>query len=159
MTDFTPEEVLAAISDGDTSPGASGITKLILRLITSDIYRDKGSPNHTLHYLTSFLNAFKRSEISCQYSLVGLLVLIPKPGKHSSLRYRDRRPLTMINDIPKVAHSIMASRLRAILSTHELLHPANRAYLTGASTYECNRILIDRLEYSNQYLLFLAGIF
>ena len=65
----------------------------------------------------------------------------------------------MINEIPKIAHSILALRLREILTNHSLLHPANQAYLTGASTYECNRILIDRLEQSNMYSQFLAGIF
>ena len=159
MSDFSTDEVLAAIADGDTSPGASGITKLALRLITSSEYRDKGSPNVTLSYLTSFLNSFLRSEISCDYSSVGLLVLIPKPGKRFSQRYRDKRPLTMINEIPKIAHSILATRLRTILTEHELLHPANRAYLNGASTYECNRILIDRIEYCIANNLPLAGIF
>lgn len=158
MSDFSASEVLEAIT-GDTSPGASGITKLILQIATTETYRENGSPNVTLKYLTRFLNAFLRSRISCQYSSVGLLVLIPKPGKRFSMKYGDKRPLTMINEIPKIAHSILATRLRNILTKHNLLHPANRAYLTGASTYDCNRILVDRLEHSHAYMSFLAGVF
>jgi len=146
MSDFTPAEVLEAVSEKDTSPGASGITRLVLHLIMSPQYRDKASPNVTLEYITSLLNAFLRSEISCEYTSIGLLVLIPKPGKHCSLRYRDKRPLTMINELPKIAHSILGKRICVILTEYALLHPANRAYLRGASTYDCNRLLIDRIE-------------
>ena len=152
-------EVSEAISDKDTSLGASGITKLILRLMTDWSYRLDGSPNVALSFLTRFLNSFLRSGISCEYSSVGLLVLIPKPGKRFSLRYKDKRPLTMINELPKIAHSILGLRLRGIIAKHGLLHPANQAYLAGSSTYECNRILIDRLEFCHKYGLFLMGIF
>ena len=129
MSAFTPTEVLEAVSEKDISPGASGITRLVLRLIMSPQYRDKASPNVTLEYITSLLNGFLRSEISCEYTSVGLLVLIPKPGKHFSLRYRDKRPLTMINELPKIAHSILGRRICVILTEYALLHPANRAYL------------------------------
>jgi len=159
MRDIEPHEVLDVISEGDKSPGASGITRLVLRLITSDSYRENGSPNATLHYITSLLNSYLRSGFCCQYASIGLLVLTPKPGKLFSLKYKDKRPLTMMNEIPKIVHLTLGKRLCKISTENSLLHPANQAYLLGTSTYEPSRILIDRIEQCIKHDLSLAGIF
>jgi len=136
-----------------------GISAEVLALIVTDKYRSGSKTNYTLKYMTKILNLWFFSGLSSSYLGKGLMVLIPKPGKSLSTHYKDKRPLTLSNEVPKTCISIIAKRFRNILTDHKILHPANRAYLRGGSVDPCHRLLIGLLEESNVEDKPLCGIF
>ena len=77
----------------------------------------------------------------------GLIRFVPK-GRLSGLPdVEDMRPITLLSEIGKVPSRILASRVSAILDAKpELLHVAQRAFLSNGDVSQCIHTALDVFE-------------
>ena len=85
--------------------------------------------------------------IQTEHVTRGLIRFVPK-GRLSGLPdVEDMRPITLLSEIGKVSSRILASRVSAILDAKpELLHVAQRAFLSNGDVSQCIHTALDVFE-------------
>lgn len=80
------------------------------------------------------------------------IVMIEKKAGETTLENLDKdlRPISIINEYAKLICKILANRLSRLLLEHDVLEPAQRAFLKNGSTHQCISTLINILEDAKQ---------
>ena len=137
---FTSSEVIDALSSSpNTAPGEDGIIKSLLLtcLETSSRFQ---------RYFLQLLETWRESGLCPEACSLGQIKLVPKPGKFSSHKYTDKRPLTMLSEIAKLPMKIMADRLQQILFENpQVLEGAQTGFLKGGGIEGPVRFVLDRI--------------
>ena len=155
----SPSEVARCIAGcpGGKSAGHDGLSIDLLRLATDcDLLADTdpavgGDGERTvtrtavaLSLLTTW--AFGLG-IQTEHVTRGLIRFVPK-GRLSGLPdVEEMRPITLLSEIGKVPSRILASRVSAVLDAKpELLHAAQRAFLSNGDVSQCIHTALDVFE-------------
>lgn len=145
---ITTAEILSAVGVlKNKSPGPDGITKELLYFLCtcpkdSSITQDSS----TATVLINFYNLWLTCEHCPRLFSAGLIIPIPKPGKPPEDKYEHKRPLTLLSEVLKTFHKILASRLQRILYENPaFLDIAQTAFLKEGSVDGPIRYLNDTI--------------
>lgn len=67
---------------------------------------------------------------------------------------RDLRPISIMNEYAKLFCKIMANRLSSLLLEHDIVDPAQRAFLRNGCTHQCITTLLNVIEDAKQKRLY-----
>lgn len=143
---FTIEELRNATNNENIAPGYDGIPARLYH----HIIHSTNPPNMPSLLLLRLLNLWYQSGKCPQSQVIGRMVLIPKPGKKPVTHYRNKRPLTMQPEFTKLLLRMLAHRLQNIFHQHDILHPAQTAYIRNGNVDKCLNLLLDQIEISRE---------
>lgn len=143
MAEFTPEELTklgntlkSVAAPADDKVGA-GIWKILLQ----------GSKSAAIA-LSLLFNACLRLRHFPKIGRSATIVpLLKKQG--GGMELPNIRPISLQNSLMKIFSKGLAMRLAKIFAKHDILHPAQEAFLKGGSTGKCIDTLLDIWEDSN----------
>ena len=125
------------------TPGFDNISKELLRLLLAD--PDSIDSHELLMILKYLCNEWYNCPYVSKIAGEAWIKLISKPKKFPT-RYENKRPITIINEIPKLVLSILAKRINNVVCAHNLLSDTNFAYLHHKSVDNCLNIVLDIFE-------------
>lgn len=129
--DISTEEVRRALHElnSKSAPGPDGITNRTLRNLD----------DHSIAYLTEVINeAWKEGKVPEAWKQA-LTVLIPKPGKSSSLD--NLRPISLTSCVGKVAEHVILNRLTWFIEHEELYPHTMIGFRAGLSTQDAMKLI------------------
>jgi len=129
------ENVLKEMKNGK-SPGSDGIT--------AEFYKQYW-PVIGSQFL-EVINEIYSTNSLCDTQKRGVLTLLHKKGERELLS--NWRPITLLNVDYKIIAKVMSSRLKKILP--KIIHPDQRAFITGRNIGECVRLTKDIIEYAEE---------
>ena len=131
------EELLSAIKNlkNDKSPGSDGFTAEFFKFFYKDL---------SAFMLRSINLGFRRGEMSVTQKQ-GIIICIPKESKDKRF-IKNWRPITLLNNIYKIASSCIAKRIKNVLP--KLIHDDQKGFLKGRYIGENIRLMYDAIFYS-----------
>jgi hypothetical protein len=162
----SPAEIAASIAkcDGGKASGHDGLSIDLLRLASNieliETGRSLAEPARTLPSATSptapasTATALSRLSswafllgVQTEHVTRGLIRMIPKGPATGQPDVSDMRPITLLSEIGKVPSRILASRVTSALNAKpELLHAAQRAFLSNGDVSQCIHTALDVFE-------------
>lgn len=145
MEDFTAAEIkrLGSSLKRVASPGSDGVSAGIWKILIS------GSERTTLG-LKLLFNASLRQRYFPQISKHATIVpLLKKVSAGPALT--NIRPISLQNSLFKIMSKGLAHRLAQIFAKHQILHPAQQAFIKGGATSKCIDTLLDVWEDANTH--------
>ena len=130
-------EILNAIKNlkNDKSPGSDGYTAEFFKFF----YKDLG-----IFIMRSINSGFKKGEMSITQRQ-GIITCIPKEGKEKRF-IQNWRPITVLNNIYKIAASCIAGRIKTVLP--KLIHEDQKGFVKGRFIGDNIRLMYDAIFYS-----------
>ena len=150
MEKVTVAELRAVIRKAKlgVSPGHDGIPLDLLRILVGATplisSSDPGPLRAYADLVCALINASLRTE-HCPTSLKrGVICLLPKPGKDSSI-IGNRRPITLLPELGKITNRILATRYLSIIDSSpiDVFEKANRAYVQEGNHKQSLQALRD----------------
>jgi ribonuclease HI len=150
MSQTTPAELRAVVSQAKhgVSPGHDGITMDFLKILTGahpNILKSvtRPAPEYTA-LIVALVNAALTTRHCPRCFKLGVIVLLPKPGKDSSI-IGNRRPITLLPELGKLTNRILALRFQLCADSAEVevFENANRAYSQEGSFKQALRVFTD----------------
>ena len=135
------------------TPGDDGIALDFLKMITGAFPALEDKAHQTLRrqgfldLLTALVNALFRTQHCPQSLKQGMITLIPKPGKDSSI-VSNCRPITLLSELGKLPQRILASRILRTAQQAKLrvFEPAQRAHDKEGCYQQAVRTLLNVLQ-------------
>jgi hypothetical protein len=134
----TEKEVLDTIASltSGTAPDIDGNSSDTLKLFFS-------SDSRLTPYLVSLINHILASgDVPKSWKVHYISLIEKKPGSlQAKTLDKDLRPISIINGYAKLVSKILAIRLSDILLRHDVVTPAQRAFLKNGSVHHCITML------------------
>jgi exonuclease III len=143
MDEVSPQELRLALAPSKTvcAPGRDGISVGVWKwLATSDI---------SAVAICGLLSSCLRLRFTPSVARHSIIVpILKKPSEPRELN--NVRPISLQCALFKVLSKVLASRLGRILSSHPILHSAQRGFLPGGSSAHCIDNLLDVWEHAHE---------
>ena len=137
--DLTLQEVSTALKNmkDNKSPGTDGFSLEFYKFFWTDLGV----------FVVKVLNEGFTKKLMSATQREGLIILLPKGDKSRKL-IKNRRPITLLNMVYKLAPAVIANRVKSILT--KLIHPDQCRFMAGIFTGDNTRIIYDVLFKANQ---------
>ena len=136
---LTVEEATSYIKRcrSEASPGSDGYTGAFFKVFWRDLKT----------FIVNSLNfAYEEGSLSLSQRL-GVIILLPKPGKDKSL-LTNWRPISLLNQVYKILSGALAERLKPTLPA--IINEDQKGFVQGRFMGECIRNTYDIIEYANK---------
>ena len=133
---FTTSEVAEAVKSMKNSkaPGVDGLPIELYKILWAQISEI---------FVAAIHECFQR-EALYEEAKIGILNLIPKPGKDSRI-LKNLRPITLLNTDYKVIEKCIARRMDQVMD--DIIHTDQKGFVRGRSIFTNIRKLLDLIRY------------
>jgi len=143
MIDVTADEIGSSLRSGKpiTAPGRDGLSTGVWRFLCR-------SPTVTA-VVRSLLNSWLRLRMMPACGKQAIIVPLLKKRQVGPFM-TNLRPISLQSSLCKLLTRILARRLGAILSSHAILHPAQRGFLPSGQSQQCIDAILDAWEHAHE---------